>query len=334
MGEDDFSMQRKVDLWRAEFAKKYSSTSITIIDGETCPPHELVKNLQQAVAPSLFSSKKLIIVKDGLPNKADQKELADAIIKTVDELSKDFFLVFWQTKKLDKRLGVTKQILKANFTVNEFNLPHGQELTSWIKTQVKLMGSAIEPEAADRLGEFLGRDLFEEKKAGGRVIERKEVFNLWQGYSEIQKLASFSKNITVADVELLVKPKLPENVFALSDQILNKNKAGALQVFETLMSTLGSDERSSILKIVGLLSEQVRGLIMVSKLSGLSQVDIAEKLGWSSGRVFMVAKHARNSDVAKLAKLLNKLMHIDVSLKSSDLNPKLLLNLFIAEACS
>ena len=61
-GEDDFSLRRKIDFWKTEFAKKYGSSSISLVDGENLSESELISQLQTNLAPSLFSSKKLIII--------------------------------------------------------------------------------------------------------------------------------------------------------------------------------------------------------------------------------------------------------------------------------
>ena len=62
-GEDDFSLRRKVDIWKNEFAKKYSGSSVVVLDGNKADSSELAKKIEEALAPSLFSEKKLIICK-------------------------------------------------------------------------------------------------------------------------------------------------------------------------------------------------------------------------------------------------------------------------------
>src|SRR6185436_9493787 len=69
-GEDDFSLRQKVNIWKAEFAKKYSGTSIVSLSGENLSEVELAKKFEEVLTPSLFSSKKLIIATNVLPAKA------------------------------------------------------------------------------------------------------------------------------------------------------------------------------------------------------------------------------------------------------------------------
>ncbi|MBI2607894.1 MAG: hypothetical protein HYW51_03650 [Candidatus Doudnabacteria bacterium] len=335
-GEDDFSLQKKITHWKAEFAKKYSGNSITLIDVQELSEQELSKKLEEVFTPSLFSSKKLIVAKDILPSKAAQEQFGLKLIAFIERLPQEYFLIFWQTKKPDKRLKIVKKILSVPINLLEFNLPAGSKLNAEIKKQAQDLNVKIDDEAVEKLAVFLGRDLFEEKRVGGRVVERKEAFNLWEVYSELFKLASFTGHIKTSDVEKLVKPKVSENVFVLSGEIAKKNKQAALRTLENLMEAQVGDEKSAIIKILGLLAEQTRSLILVGSLAQekLTQTEIAQKLGWSSGRVSITLKHAQKSDLSQLKNLFTQLLNIDEKLKTQDVNPKLLVDLFITAAAS
>ena len=214
-GDDDFSLKRKIDFWKTEFAKKYSVSAISFLDGENLDEVSLIKNLENVLSPSLFAAKKLIIIRDGLPKKAEQQKLAQFLLDLPTKISKDDFVVFWQTSKPDGRLKFTKQF-KSLVSVTEFELPHGAVLDQWIKAMAKTLGVGISNEAIDNLAQYLGRDLFEEKKVAGRVVERKEVYDLWQVYSELLKLSSNTNQIESVHIKQLVKAKIPDSVFNLT----------------------------------------------------------------------------------------------------------------------
>lgn len=332
-GEDDFSLRQKVDHWKAEFAKKYSASSVYEIDGADVPDITLVQQLEQILSPSLFSSKKLIIAKDCLPMKASQTELSELFFRFASSMPSDFFLILRQSKKVDRRLSFSKQFLPLIKTM-EFPLPHGAQLNQWIKARAQKLSVSISDKAADKLAIYLGRDFFEEKRAGGKVIERKEMFDLWQVASELEKLACFSSNIQEGDVEKLVSAKVPENVFALTDELVRKNRAGSFRALENLLSGQNVDEKSAMIKIIGLLSEQIRSFIVVGQMAGqgMDNDQIAESLGWSSGRVFITTKNLQGLDLAKLKQMLRHLLSIDYRLKSTDENPKLMVDMFIERA--
>src|SRR5262245_41480147 len=100
-GEDDFSLRRKIDKWKEEFAKKYSALAISFFDGAELSEFALIQRLQEQLAPSLFSTKRLIIIRDGLPKKADQESLIEFLLELPGKAPKDFFVVFWQTARPD-----------------------------------------------------------------------------------------------------------------------------------------------------------------------------------------------------------------------------------------
>jgi DNA polymerase III subunit delta len=334
-GEDDFSLRRKIETWKREFAKKFSVDSIVQLERGERSEQEMVGQLEQALSPSLFSTRKLVVAKDFMPARATETKLGEYLLAKIESLPKDYFLILWQSGRPDKRLGLTKKILAGKVTVTEFELPHGIMLNAWLKAYAKTLDLNLDDASADELAKYLGRDFYEEKKAGGKVIERKEAFDLWQARSELEKIASYSKQGDVTAVRALVKPKVPENVFALTDEIARKNKKGALQIVENLLGQPSSDEKSATIKIIGLLAEQARAMLMVKVLQqeGKSADDIADALGWSSGRVFITSKNAQSQKMESLKRMLSMLSDIDAKLKSSDDNPKLLIDQFILAAC-
>lgn len=334
-GEDDFSLRRKLDTWKREYAKKYSVDSIAHLERSEAGESDMIGQLEQALSPSLFSSRKLVIAKDFLPTKAAEEKLGEYLLQRIQSLPKDYFLVLWQTARPDRRLGMIKKIIAAG-AVTEFELPHGKMLNGWIKAYAKTMDLSLDDAAIEELAKYLGRDLYEEKKAGGKVIERKEAFDLWQVHSELQKLASYSKQADVAAVRALVRPKIPENVFALTDELARKNRKASLQILEQLLGQPAADEKSATIKIIGLLAEQARGMLVTKILQdeGKSSQEIADALGWSSGRVFITLKNASAQNTERLKRMLSQLTEIDSKLKSSEDNPKLLINQFILAACT
>jgi DNA polymerase III delta subunit len=221
-GEDDFGLRQKINVWKDEFAKKFSAGGVVAMASDGLSEPDLAKKLGEVLAPSLFSTKKLVIARNFLPSKSSQEILINSLNKLLQNIPADYFLVFWQDS-LDRRIGFNKNLAKE-INLVEFHLPHGLELNSWIKKQSSILGLNLDNQAIEKLAVLSGRDLFEEKKAGGRVIERKEFFDLWQVHSELQKLAAFSNSPTAKEIGELVVPAVSENVFALSDALVSQNK--------------------------------------------------------------------------------------------------------------
>jgi DNA polymerase-3 subunit delta len=333
-GEDDFSLKRKIDAWKREFAKKYSSDAVVQLERAENNESQMIQQLEQSLSPSLFASKKLIIAKDFFP-KATETRLGEFLMNKLPTLPQDHFLVLWLTSRPDRRVGMVKKLLSGGVVVTEFDLPHGRVLNGWIKAYAKTLDLTLDEAAIDELAKYLGRDFYEEKKVAGKIIERKEAFNLWQAHSELEKLASYTKHVDLAAVRALIKPKVPDNVFALSDELVRKNYKSALTIVENLLSQPAADEKTMTIKIIGLLAEQVRGMLVVKALQeeGKDSAEVADALGWSSGRVFVTSKNAATQKIESLKKMLQMLTEIDMRLKSTDDNPKLLIGQFVLAAC-
>lgn len=333
-GEDDFSLRQKLDRWKQEFAKKYSPEAVVLVErGED--EVAIINALDQATSPSLFAAKKLVIARDCLPKKASETRLGDYILNLIDRGPENAFVVFWETARPDRRLGAVKKIFAAKANQTEFTLPHGRVLNAWIKAYAKLSGATMDEEAIEALAVYLGRDLYEEKKIAGRVVDRREAFDLWQAHSEIRKLSAYSPSITAAAVKALVKPRVPENVFALTDELVKKDRRKVFEILEQLLGQSNTDEKSSVIKIVGLLAEHIRSLLLIKIMqeARLAPEAMADKLGWSSGRVYVLTKNAAAQSLPQLRKLVDRLAEIDLKLKSSDDNPRLLLDQFVVAAC-
>jgi DNA polymerase III delta subunit len=333
LGEDDFSLRRRIDHWKREFAKKHSSDGIITVDGGELGEEDLSLRLESVSLPTLFSQKKLIIAKDCLPTKAQQEKLSRAVLKLLENIDKDCYIIFYNAKKLDRRLSSIKNILKAKVSIVEFALPHGKDLNAWLRAYAETQNAVLDELAAEALAERLGRDLFEEKRFGGKVVERKEAFDLWQASSELAKLASFSPNITKEAVQSLVMPKLAHNIFELTDAVFKKDLKASLNIVENLFKDQTLDDKAAAIKITGLLAEQARSLLLIILLKEkkLSNQEIAEQIAFSPGRVFMLAKMSERVGVNFLKRVLFGLREIDLALKTSDQNPKLLIERFLSE---
>ncbi|HEX5429514.1 MAG TPA: DNA polymerase III subunit delta [Patescibacteria group bacterium] len=317
-GADAISLRQKVRTWEEEFRKKYTAQGIIRLDSENLSEKELGEQLATACSPSLFSQKKLIIARNFLPSKSSQEILIQALEKLLGSIPADYFLIFWQDA-LDRRLSFIKKLAKdANF--KEFASIEAPELNTWIKTQAQILGVKIDDPAVEKLAQFCGRDLSEGGKAG---------FDIWHIYSELEKLGSLGRPITAADIEQLVVPVVSENAFKLSDAVFSQNKKQILEILERLFAEESGDEKFAGIRLLGLASDSARAKLAVNLLEqqNFSQDQIAQFLGWkNAGRVWMTLKGPAVT-LEILKKLISRLQDADIRLKTSDADPKLLLEL-------
>jgi len=240
-------------------------------------------------------------------------------------------------EKLDKRLAFVKKLTKdKRITIQNFDLPHGRELNVWIEKRVKDLGGKISKAVVEVLAVRLGRDEGTEKKFGGKIVEIKEAFNLWQADSEIQKLLACSSagEISENDVNNLVSENLEIDGFKITNAIGDGRKQEALDLIGHFLSEqTGSDEKGSIIQLSALLAEQFRNVAMVQDFSArhTPESEILEKTGWKSGRLFVMKKISSKFPSKKVMEFLKKVEALDTELKTTQTPPKVLLDLIVAQ---
>lgn len=319
LGPDDFSKILKVE----KAAAALGSRPVFFGNEDEVPKPAIL------AGQDLFSQAKIFVLKNLLA-----KFLADGswqqLVGTKNQ-------IFFLEEKLDKRLAQTKAILKdERMTKEEFPLPHGRELDSWLMARAGERGASLGPEAAFELARRLGRDLSHETKAGGKIVAVEEVYNLWQADSEIQKLAAYVPNrtITEADVRELVPENGEVDVFDLTNAVADNQKQLALSLLHKFLAfQTGSEEKAAAIQLSALLAEQFRNVLMVQDLMAVkkSETEILDLTGWKPGRVFVIKKIAGRFSPGKIRDFLGKLKALDEELKTGSVPPKVLLDLITVQ---
>ncbi|HVY67693.1 MAG TPA: hypothetical protein VHA30_02275, partial [Patescibacteria group bacterium] len=79
--------------------------------------------------------------------------------KTMERLTAISRPVVFVEEKLDRRSGAAKQLLNnPGVQVEDFTLPHGQELNRWLIARAQVLGDQLPAAAAEALAQALGRD--------------------------------------------------------------------------------------------------------------------------------------------------------------------------------
>lgn len=148
--------------------------------------------------------------------------------------------------------------------------------------------------------------------------------------NEIEKLKCYKlekKEITIDDIKEAVLKLNGENIFALIDSIVQKNKSKAFSITKELTSK-GED----ISKIIIMVADQFR-LMYQSKVflsERYSEIEIASKLKIHPYRVKLAIEKGYNYSSKVLMENLNKLADLDYIIKSGSNDPKLAFELFLA----
>jgi len=132
----------------------------------------------------------------------------------------------------------------------ECSLPGHSNLRHWISQAAKRRGKKVAPDAAELLGEWIGRDL-----AG---ID-----------SELEKLSLFvdkRETITLADVSAVVTATAGPAAFALADALTTSDAGAALSALRGMMTTRGEEFR-----ILGMVAWHLRRALQAQQMVAAGQ---------------------------------------------------------------
>ena len=191
----------------------------------------------------------------------------------------------------------------------------------------KLQEKAVQVEFAPLKGKVLERWIAEYVAAAGRSIDKQAL------EQELQKLLLYRCEdgvITLQHVQDIVTKTVEANIFALSDSIGNQKGSEALQVLKDMLY-LGQ----SPFQLLGFLSRHFCNLLLVKdyRSMGYNEGLIKEK---TKLHPFVIKKSIRQAErfsMPQLVAALERLLQIEVELKSTTSNGEELLEQFIIELC-
>ena len=268
---------------------------------------QLENALEDLDTYGFLSDKKVIIINniDGI-NQEDEEKNLKHLDKYLENPNPDNLLII-TASKLNNTLKVTKELKKKmNYSSVEINPEN------FIKNELK--DYTLETGVIKLLVEYCKNDITK--------IE-----------NECKKLKTFNfetKKISKSDIEELVIEKLgdeQELTFSFSRSLAEKNKKEALRKYKELL-----DYQIEPIAIVGLLASQIRIIYQVKTLSNqnLSPYDIAKMLGEKSDyRVKKTKELIRYYSEQELLDLMKTLSDMDIQMKTTDIDPNSLIELFI-----
>lgn len=268
-----------------------------------------LKNILSSV--SMFEEKKLAIVKNAcVAAEADQEKLVEMLEEKGAVKDGGVIMVFFEAGKPEK--SKLFNWLSKKVKMSEcFENPTGIKLSNWARKQIQEAGGQIEPRALEKLTGFVGSDL-------------------WQMSNEINKLANFKvgKLITEADIDLMVKSKYDQNIFATIDALANRNKALAYKLMHQHLAQ-GENE----IYILTMFVYQFRNLLQIKSLidGGLSSDALVRKTGLHP---FVIKKSwaiLKNFSQDALKKIYERLLKLDIAIKRGKIEPQTALDLIVAE---
>ncbi|ODJ54862.1 DNA polymerase III subunit delta [Brochothrix thermosphacta] len=197
--------------------------------------------------------------------------------------------------KLDARKKISKLVQK-NAVVIDATAPNEQSLLRWLSEKATALNMDYEPAAMQEL----------------MVLTN---FQLSVAIQELEKIALFVNGglMTVQIVEDMVVRSLEQNVFQLTEKVVNKETGKALRIYQDLIK-----QKEEPIKILALLISQFRLMnqVKIMKKKGYSDPEMARTLKVHPYRAKLAAQSVRNIELIHLQTALAALAKADFELKT------------------
>ncbi|SCB01339.1 DNA polymerase III subunit delta [Bacillus mycoides] len=260
-----------------------------------------------------FGERKVILIKSPLFLTA-QKEKLEQNIKILEEYigepSPFSILVFVAPyEKLDERKKITK-LLKKTADVIEANAMQVQDVQKWIVSRADEVHVHIDNASVSLLLELVGSNVT-------MLAKEMDKLTLYVG---------MGGEITPKLVTELVPKSVEQNVFALTEKVVKKDIAGAMQILDGLFT-----QQEEPIKLLALLVSQFRLLHQVKELQqrGYGQNQIASHIGVHPYRVKLAMNQTKFFSFEELKKVIIELAEADYSMKTGKMDKKLVLEFFL-----
>lgn len=294
-GDDSFAISERLSEITAAFdgqPERIDGTSIALRD---------IPDL--LMGSSLFSDKRLVIIRDLASNTALWHQLPE----WVNRVSDDIHLVLVDTK-LDKRTTGYKALQQAS-EINEL-LAWGdrdrQQAVRWLRDRAVAEGLTLESQPAQYLVDRVGLDK-------------------WQLAQAIEMLSLLDEPITEQVIDRTLVASISENVFDLYEEALLGRTARVQEIIRTL------EMQEEAYAVFALISSQTFQLLGLARAK---EGDSPEKdLGIHPFVASKLRQHVRRLSPAKIEKIAKTIADTDTALKSTSTEPWLLVEralLFVA----
>lgn len=249
----------------------------------------------------MLGEKRLVIVENCSLFASGKKEDAvadsDRLLEYLEDTNPGCLLVFLSGEKIDKRKKLTRKIERLGGLV-EFEALTGTALIKWIKEQFAREEKRLDNEALEFLVTTVDNDL--------------ELLS-----NEIDKICTFlgpEEIVTLSDVKQLVGNSVQAGIFEMVDAIGEKKVSLALGLLRDMLS-----RGEPAVKIAYMIARQIRLILEAKVFSAAGAVggSLAARMEVHPFVAKKALRQSQNFKQQELIRALEKMLELDIALKSS-----------------
>jgi len=313
-GSDSYRSKKKLNEITAHYKKIHKSgMSFNVINADDASFEYFYKTINTV---SMFGEKKLVVARDFLSGGViNSKDFSEKFIswEGKEHLAsrEDVICVFYE--ELPDKKNLLFAWLTQNSQSQEFGTLKGQRLQGWVQKFIKQENIKITQSALSRLVTHCEGDL-------------------WVFDSEIKKLKHYSYHNTISDrdldIFLLQKPQT--HIFSLVDATIEKNRSLALRL---LHGHLEAGDNGQFL--FSMVCNQFRNIAQVKSFLQRGEYNIpkiARETGIHPYVTRKSAEQAKRFDRAQIEKIYNKIVDLDINIKTGVIDARQGLESLILES--
>ena len=324
-GAEDFLTSWAIDKIIADNVDEESrELDVRIIDGETASAYDI---LSEARAYSMFSAKRVVVVKNYLPM---YRKTADAGMEELQEYAAEIMaapgespsiLVFAvESMHSGSLTAYAKQLIKTCKSY-EFARLERAELNSFINKRIRSAGKMLGSRELSHLIDVTG------------YYNRDSGYFLSHMDQDLAKLTGACESDSI-DIKLIDEIMMGDGdkfVFGLIDAMVAGNKSKSLEITETIIR-----DEDGAMAVLALLTKQFEIMYDALELSerGMSMGQMAKSTGVNEYRFKKAYTAARKYGIDRIKRMLLDLYEDDRKIKSGEIDKDSALELFVINAAS
>lgn len=312
-GQDDYRIDKRMRSYRDAFAKKYNvpASQVETVFGDEVNVSSVDKRMRSA---GLFTKKELFVLKGFLrwASAADKKTLgrlvaawdkAENVLIWIEQVPDD-----WKAQKALTGTVVWKKLTALSHT-EDYPALTGVPLTRWIHTEAQKLRGDAGAQAQEGI-----------TQAAVQLLARNIGSDLWRASSALEQLTALcaDRAINEDDVRAMVSARVNEDVFGLIDAVAARRFDDALRkINEQLQFGI------SPIELLVRLQKHVEHLV-IAVHGSQNSATLAKALGVHPFVAKKLVSQARRFSPQEVEALFNRLLDVEVDLKSTGFTPELL----------
>lgn len=266
----------------------------------------------------LFDDTKIVVIdnidlsKKGISSNSN---IIDKLNDYIDKIPTSSILILKYNMNNPFKGKFYKKISKIG-TVKEFKKMEYNELKKYISDYLNFNEIKIKSKSIDYI---IDKTAYFNKDSNK---------NLYDLNNELSKLVKKDKEISNRDIDLLFADSLENNIFKLTDAIVEKNISKSLKIYYELLQS--SDDS---FRIFYMIIRLVRNMLTIKECTRLRIPDneITKNYSISFYEIKKIRPFTKNWKYDELRLAIHLAYSTEVSLKSSSLNPKKIIEKYILD---